>query len=380
MNRRHISSSDRERVFERDGSRCVFCGTTQPLELAHLVPFSSGDASSIDNLITICPNCHMRLDTGPIRGFEFEAFVETLLRNSPHYSGVGRESRLPDSNISVDVVASRAGDDLVIECKAAFAFVRGRFMDALAQLGEYARHAPSRKMILATLGELTDEQNDVLTERGYEHWGPRFFAETFPDELGAMHDSFIANLINFSAGNETRATSANSFRQQLLDCPPGKSHWSMYQRLIGNILEAFFVPPLEKTIIECSDEYKVNRRDFLLPNYCTDGFWEFLRQQYSADYVVVDAKNYTKAIKKKEVLQIANYLKKHGTGLFAIILSRNGAGNSARVTLREQWALYGKLVVVLNDDDLLAMLAASASGGNPDTILRQRIEEFRLQM
>lgn len=380
MTRRTISKSTRKRVFERDGGRCVFCGTTEPLELAYLVPVSPDDDATIDNLITCCPNCHTRLKSSPVRGFEFEAFVETLLRKSPHYSDVVRESLLPNTNVSVDVVATRAGDNLVIECRSTFAFVNRRFTDVLNLLGEYARHAPGRKVILATLGELTDEQKNRLSDCGYEHWGPRFFAETFSNELGAMADNFIANLIKFSVSNETRATRANSFRKQLLDCPPGKSHWSIYQRLIGNLLEAFFVPPLENTIIECSDEYQVNRRDFVLPNYCTEGFWEFLRQQYSADYVVVDAKNYTSPIKKKEVLQIANYLKKHGTGLFAIIFSRAGAGNSARITLREQWLLYGKLIVVLSDDDVLAMLTASASGGQPDSILRQRIEEFRLRM
>ncbi|MDB4224835.1 hypothetical protein N9850_13795, partial [Granulosicoccus sp.] len=119
---------------------------------------------------------------------------------------------------------------------------------------------------------------------------------------------------------------------------------------------------------------------FVLPNYCTEGFWEFMRQQYSADYIVVDAKNYTKTIGKKEVLQIANYLKVHGTGLFAIIFSRQGAGKSAKITLREQWVLHRKLIVVLDDKDLLSILSAADSGGSPDTIIRQRIEDFRLQM
>ena len=380
MDRRTVSASDRERVFERDRNRCVFCETTESLELAQIIAVAEGGASSIDNLITICPNCHRRFDSGSVRAFEFEEFVHAILVKSPHYSNIVRESLLPNSNVYADLLASRGNDSFVIECKASYAFVRSRFIDILANLDKYARHAPHCKIVLATLGELTDEQRQILTQRGYEHWGPRFFAESFRDELQALTDSFIGKLISVSARIDTESKSDDSFRQQLRDCPSGNSHWSVYQRLIGNILEAFFVPPLEKTIVETSDGFNVNRRDFVLPNYCTHGFWEFMRQQYSADYIVVDAKNYTTTISKKEILQIANYLKKHGTGLFAIIFSRKGAGNSARVTMREQWALYGKLIVVLNDDDLLGMLAASASRGNPDTILRQRIEEFRLSM
>lgn len=380
MNCHTPSKSVRERVLERDGNKCIFCGTTESLELTNVVPVSSGGDSTIDNLITTCANCHKRIDSGHIRAFEFESFVVSLLRTSSQYKEVKQEPRLPDSDLTADIIATGNGCSLLIECKPVFAFVHKRFLDVLSVLDQYAHHAPSRKVVLATLGELTGEQVRLLKERGYEHWGPRYFADMFPDQLESLSGNFIANLIKFSIGKQTRASGGSSFQQQLMDCPPGNTYWSIYQRLIGRILEAFFVPPLEKNIIECSDEYKVNRRDFVLPNYCTSGFWEFLRHQYVADYIVVDAKNYTEKIKKKEILQIANYLKKHGTGLFAIIFSRKGASNSANITLREQWALYGKLIVVLNDDDLLAMFAASESGGMADTIIRQRIEEFRLKM
>ena len=50
------------------------------------------------------------------------------------------------------------------------------------------------------------------------------------------------------------------------------------------------------------------------------------------------------------------------------------------ITMREQWAIYRKLIVVLNDNDVLSTLAASSRRGNADTIIRQRIEEFRLKM
>ena len=53
----------------------------------------------------------------------------------------------------------------------------------------------------------------------------------------------------------------------------------------------------------------VNRRDFIIPNYSEEGFLRYLRSRYSADYIVVDAKNYTHKITRKDALQIANYLK-----------------------------------------------------------------------
>ncbi len=101
---------------------------------------------------------------------------------------------------------------------------------------------------------------------------------------------------------------------------------------------------------------------------------------YKADYVVVDAKNYKKPVTKTQVLQIANYLKPHGTGLFAVIATRAGADRGAQLTLKEQWAVHQKLILILKDDELQEMLLASSSGGEAHGVLGQAIQDFRLSM
>jgi hypothetical protein len=76
---------------------------------------------------------------------------------------------------------------------------------------------------------------------------------------------------------------------------------------------------------------------------------------------------------------MANYLTAHGAGLFGLVLSRSGTeSHAAIVTRREQWILNRKMIVVLDDDDLIQMITSRQSGGQPETVLRQRIEDFRL--
>ncbi len=94
----------------------------------------------------------------------------------------------------------------------------------------------------------------------------------------------------------------------------------------------------------------------------------------------MDAKNYTKKVTKKEVLQIANYLKVHGAGLFGIIISRNGGNTGCYYTCREVWAMDKKLIIVLTDEDIIKMIIAKAANNDPEEIIRQKIEEFRLSM
>ena len=56
------------------------------------------------------------------------------------------------------------------------------------------------------------------------------------------------------------------------------------------------------------------------------------------------------------MLQIANYLSPHGAGLFGMIIARDGTSRGAQWTIREQWVLRSKLVLVVTDDDIRQML------------------------
>lgn len=170
-------------------------------------------------------------------------------------------------------------------------------------------------------------------------------------------------------------------RDALAACQPGKADWPVYQSLVGDILECLFTPPLGKPIPELSDKARANRRDFIMPNYTDKGFWAFMREKYEADYVVIDAKNYSRRVKKSEVLQIANYLKPHGAGLFGIIISREGGDTSGcEHTLREQWLIHRKLILLLDDDDVTQMLVTKSEGRVPEEVIEQKIEHFRLSM
>jgi hypothetical protein len=93
------------------------------------------------------------------------------------------------------------------------------------------------------------------------------------------------------------------------------------------------------------------------PNYALDGgFWQFMRQHYSAHYVVAEVKNLTRQPGKKEILQVANYLSRHGTGLFALILARRDLDRTGKWICQEQWVLHDKLIVGLDDDDVFQMV------------------------
>lgn len=64
-----ISESVKQRVWERDGGRCVVCGSHIAMPNAHYIPRSKGGLGIEENIITLCtsmtPNhCHERFDKG----------------------------------------------------------------------------------------------------------------------------------------------------------------------------------------------------------------------------------------------------------------------------------------------------------------------------
>jgi hypothetical protein len=58
--RERIPADVRREVFERDGGRCVACGSAFDLQYDHVIPHSLGGASTAANLQVLCASCNRR--------------------------------------------------------------------------------------------------------------------------------------------------------------------------------------------------------------------------------------------------------------------------------------------------------------------------------
>ncbi len=372
-------------LIDRDGYKCQICGMSLSdynSAIDHIFPRALGGTSGFDNLRLLCQICNNKASNSGFNAYEFEKYMYDIIGKSKEFRNVELEVALgKDKRYIADIVAERKREDkwesIIIEIKYTTSFTMDRVSTVIGRFKEIDEIIKDAKFVLLFPGKLTEKANFLLTKNNIEVWDVEYLSSKFIDEIMQTKHPIFQSLLthNIRASNKS---AEQILIDKLMACKPGKDNWSQYQKLVGEILTLLFCPPLLAPLTEKADALKVNRRDFILPNYCETGFWAFLRSRYCADYIVVDAKNYSQRVTKKEVLQIANYLKYHGTGLFGMIVSRNGISQSALYTLREVWAIEKKLIIVLQDNDVEQMLLEKNSGREPESVIRQKIEDFRL--
>lgn len=73
-----IPKAVKEKVYERDGGRCVFCGRPG-LPEAHYVSRARGGLGVERNILTLCRPCHDAMDNGKYGG-QFRVLAKAYLK------------------------------------------------------------------------------------------------------------------------------------------------------------------------------------------------------------------------------------------------------------------------------------------------------------
>jgi hypothetical protein len=358
------------------------------------IEFTSGEVCTFFN---ISGEEYVSLLNSPCKGIYFNKFIKNrqgyylnhiefhedllrLMNSHPAFSKILIEPdfKMNERRISPDIVCQYRAKTLVIEIKMRVPAVISEIKNTIHEMERYAGVVKDAQLVLVIPGMLQKGYVEIFEERGIKIWDLEVIASIFHDQLNLIKGNLLYNLLS-SETNVKDSPTSDKLIQSLKKIKIGKEEWSQYQKLLANIFEYIFVPPLSKPRYELSDKLKVNRRDIIIPNYSEAGFWAFLRNKYIADYLIIDAKN-TKGIKKEHVLQMANYLKEYGAGHFGIICGRTEPSRNAKFIQKELWIVQRKMIIFLNDNDVIQMLTMKDEAQMCEEVIKQKIEEFRLEL
>ena len=305
---------------------------------------------------------------------EFEHHVYGLLLHNNKFQNPKKISGGYDALYDLSAEEKLSDTESVL---AAFQIKRGNLLtpDAIANIYDYWRSLNIKKpdkLYMVTDGEVKEEAQKLAVNYGIGIWDIyKLYKLTYPHKYTAkvIPPSVILP--------ETRE---ESLSRALLELKPGKEEWATYQQLACDIFTHLFCPPLATARFEHTDADQRNRRDMIFENSNDHMYWQMLRQLYKADYIVVDAKNYNDPLDKHPIIEIAHYLKPYGCGMFGIILSRKGCGDAAKHATKEQWIGNNKMIVTLNDTDLLDMIRMKGSNSKPEELIQMKIADFRMSL
>ena len=296
------------------GDRCCVCGKSDvPLQLDHIIPKSLGGTSGVENLRLVCPQCNASMASGP-KEIEFVAYLYELLKLNSNFRQIQKEFLFGEktrfrANLFVQENENKVWRDVLIECKSFHSLQLNQIHAAAFQLKTYSDIlSPSQTphLVLAIPGRCSSKAQTLLQSLSIELWDIDYIANTFAEQIIKIPHPYFQPLLVMTGGVK-KESEEEKLINELKACPTGRKYCYLYQDLVGKILEHLFTPPLEKPLPELADDTRSNRRDYIIPNYADKGFWAFLRNQYRADYIIVDAKNSKNNVTKAAVLQIANY-------------------------------------------------------------------------
>ena len=168
---------------------------------------------------------------------------------------------------------------------------------------------------------------------------------------------------------------APRLRARLRSCPPGRVAYAQFEKLAQGALTEIFGDSLGAPRTQKATRDGVRRPDAVYPIRSSGSFWERIRARFGADFLVVDFKNYKTPVKGAVIDDAAKY-GADAVGNLVLVVSREGMAERAKDRAIRVYRDRTVCVLVVGDDDLIAMAELRDIGEPPEALLNDRLDEF----
>ncbi|MBC2665756.1 hypothetical protein H7F51_09490 [Novosphingobium flavum] len=261
----------------------------------------------------------------------------------------------------------------------------GRVGGAVAHMEQILAHGSfPRGIILFTaaispewLAELNDGSSDLV-----EVWDLaklREMASLDPELSDALEELAAETMLDGPAPERMprrEAAPGATIAARLRDTEPGTAGWRAFEVGCYDAIRLLFGRELQNLITQQKSDDGLSKMDLIgrirsEPNT----FWSIIAGDFVSRYVVFDAKNYVEPIGQAQIHSTAKYLMRNGLRKVAILLTRQGASESARQASAGYLRHDGFLMLTLNLADLCLMLEDFDTGTTPENLLFERMDE-----
>lgn len=208
----------------------------------------------------------------------------------------------------------------------------------------------------------------------------------FPIEniVGAAAEGWNITTISSSDEIEKISTTAIEYINDLKSFEAGRKKCGEYEELCERIIQYLF----GEAFHIMSPQHKTGDKHFRMDLICsfkgmnenTHSFWQLLAQHYNTRFVVFEFKNYSEPIDQNLIYITEKYLFNPALRNVAIIISHKGFSSTAKFAAEGCLKENGKLILDITNDDLIKMLEAKQSDGEPTDILMEIFEEFLMSL
>lgn len=295
---------------------------------------------------------------------------------------------LPNNTGEIDIVAEKDGRKYCVEVK--YAQVTERAMNQIcvkakengmlpilvtAQSIEEKRRAYYQKeyadlMLIDISNLLYAVRNNVSLRNELVAALPYSVEDIEPSE-GAIeinslqHDNYTKSLI-----------------EEMTLCHAGNPMARKYEILCHKLLENIFSEDLTLWKEQQKSNSELYRFDLLCR--IKDGnqktFWSILERYFNSKYVIFEFKNYNGAVSQKEIYTTEKYLYSKALRSVGIMIAANGYDDNARWAAKGCLRENGKLILLLETKDLIAMNRLKESQEDPADYLQDKLDELLLEL
>ena len=175
---------------------------------------------------------------------------------------------------------------------------------------------------------------------------------------------------------------SDSLIKELELCKPGKIASQEYEIICQKILMNVFLDDLALWKKQKSSNKGLYRFDLLgrIKDNNHKTVWSIIESFFNSKYIIFEFKNYSEEVTQKEIYTTEKYLYAKALRGVGIIIARNGynenAYHAARGILRES----GKLIIMLDQKDLIEMSKMKDNQEDPSQLLLDRLDDMLINL